>query len=179
MRRTSLKYLSKSLKSCLSLSMYLCVCLNFLHVLTCTLVRVSSIYWPEQPQFCMSPSSLNLLTAIERGKNTLSSLARTFILLSHSYIFPLPFDAFHLIHSLKLCVCVICPMICLVSSSVIVHILFRGISASFVPWMLANKSFASANLEYTTTEYKQQGIITDLILVERKLLHLAWKRLTA
>lgn len=77
------------------------------------------------------------------------------------------------------CVYVICPMICLESSSVIVHILFRGISASFVLWMLADKSFASANLKYTTTEYKQQGIIRDLILVDRKLLHLAWKRLTA
>ncbi len=89
---------------------------------------------------------------IERGKNTLSSLDWTFILLSHSYLFPLLCDAFHLIDGLKfcdrLCFCVICPMICLVSSSVIVHILFRGISASFVPWMLADQSIASASLKY-------------------------------
>lgn len=120
---------------------------------------------------------------IERGKNTLSSLDWTFILLSHSYLFPLLCDAFHLIDGLKfcdrLCVCVICPMICLVSSLVIVHILFRGISASFVPWMLADQSIASASLKYTTTEYKQQGRTTVLILVDRTLLHLAEKWLTA
>lgn len=133
--------------------------------------------------FTWASHLLNLFN-IERGENH-SVLIRLNFYSPLSLIFiSSSIFAFHLIRGLKLscdrqCVCVMCPMICLVSSSVIVHILFRGISASFVPWMLADQSIASASLKYKTAENKQQGRTTVLILVDRKRLHLAEKRLTA